>query len=718
MMTTQRKVSWYVMAITVFAVAGLTTALAQNTKNQEPKNKAPTKVDADSPADTKPAAAAPKNKAPAKNDDATVKAPTKNDDAKNEPAKPAPAATKPAEQAAPAAPVAPPVAKVTKASPASVALAKQIRDAKKSFVAPDPASMNAPWAELHRASAALDKYLKRAPADNAASWRDYMNWDALAAELKKRDVPVSVAALKGLHDKLTAGYSGLELQPFHDVASALEAYLISVAAVGNADLKKDYDQTLEELADAVETVGDDGPDDAQAAIIGRTVGWLKQTGQASAIVDQVTSRYSQPNLLVDVNEAFVADLVGGKLDETEPVRDVILGTNIRGTGRTIGNVSVDLVNSADRAVMHAFFNGTNHSKTVGHNRGAVIYSTGTTELQGQTTLFVDETGVSHSPSKTHAVVHNKINGIGSTKNGIMGKIVVKVASKKAPQQQGQAQQIAARHAEVRLSKRLNDQMLEVVNRANADYQRKLRAPLDRFDAAPRRFNVSSTDDRLLVRVLQDRAVRLAAPGAAPQPVGSGAVARLHHSLIDNTTEQALAGRRFDRARLDDLAQNQLGIEVPPSDDDTPFAITFADKDPLTVAFDDGEVAVTLRGKQFMNDNKLYEGMNITAKYKAATTPSGIQLTREGDLIIYPPGFRSGTDKLSLSQTALRRLLQRRFDKMLPSDIEGQGVELEDNRGTLVVSQLKIDNGWAVLGWQRKANDKVAAHPAAPVPGAE
>jgi hypothetical protein len=232
-------------------------------------------------------------------------------------------------------------------------------------------------------------------------------------------------------------------------------------------------------------------------------------------------------------------------------------------------------------------------------------------------------------------------------------------------------------------------------------------------------NVSSTDDRLLIRVLQDRGARLAAPGPAPQAVGgAGAVARLHHSLIDNTTEQALAGRTFDRARLDDLAQNQLGVELPPNDDDTPFSITFADKDPLTVAFENGEIAVTLRGKKFMNDNKLYEGMNITAKYKASTTADGLKLSREGDLIIYPPGFRSGVDKLSLSQTALRRLLQRRFDKMLPGDVEGQGVELPENRGTLVASQLKVENGWVTVGWRRKADAKVAATPAAPVAGAE
>ena len=478
-------------------------------------------------------------------------------------------------------------------------------------------------------------------------------------------------------------------------------------------MRADYDKNLEELADAVEAAGDE-PDAAQAATIGRTVGWLKRSGQAPALVERLSARYSQPNLLVDVNEAFISDLVGEKVDTVEPVRDVILGTNIRGTGHTVGQVTVDVVESNDNAAVTAHFVGTNHSKTVGHNRSAVIHSVGTTQLEGRTTLYFNETGLAVSPSTANASVSNKITGIGSTKDGCVGKIVVKVASKKAPQQQGQAMQIAARHAEQRLSKRLTDEAATTVAKTNADYQRRVRAPLERFNAVPRQINVSSTNDRMLVRVLQDRASRMAAPGPAPAPVaGAGFVARLHHSMIDNTAEQALAGRRFDRARLIDLAQNQMGIEVPPSDDDTPFSITFADRDPVTVSLDDGDVAVTIRGKQFMSDDKIYDGWNITAKYKTSTTGDGLKLTRDGDLVIYPPNFRPGTDKLSLGQTTFRRILQRRFDKMLPAAIESEGVVLENGRGTLVVSQMKIDNGWAVLGWNRKA-DKVAAQQAAPV----
>lgn len=633
-----------------------------------------------------------KDSAQPKGKKAAAAAPAKKADADAPPAK-----SKKATAAAPAK--SPTKEEVAKSTP-DAKLADQVRAAKKSFTAVDPKRLAVTRRTAVDAAENLANRFKSMSQPNGADWAKYVRLEALQTDLQKPN-GVDVALLNDVHDRLTAGYDGLEKEPYRDLAAALAAYAPAIDAAQNKDLQKEYERRLDDLAETISAVGEAGPDAAQAATIGDAVVWLKQYGQAPQLVADLTRRYSQPNLLVDVDESFVAGAIGGKVDEEEPVRDLILGTTIRGQGRTVGELNLDFVPSPNQAVIDAYFRGTNYSKTVGYNRSALIYSTGRTELEGQKTLHVSESGIQAVSGVTHAEVHNKIDCIGSSKSGIVGKIVIKVASKKAPEQQAEAQCIAARHAEQRLLRKLNDQSAEFVEQANADYQRRLRLPLLRFDAVPRVINIATTDDALRVRVLQDGGERLAAPAAAPQPAKTGAGIRLHHSLVDNTTQKMLAGRRFDRERLIDLIQNQLGLEPPVNDDDTPFAITFADRDPLTLSLDDGVIGVTVRGKQFMSDDKLYEGMNITARYKAETSGDGIKLTREGDLSIYPPGFRSGVDKLSVSQTALRRLLQRRFEKMLPGEVVGEGVELEGDLGRLVVSQLQIENGWAVLGWTRK-----------------
>lgn len=669
-MTTQRITSSGLIVIILLVAAGFSTA-GDDQDAAKTKAKPAAKADDNDAAKSKQTNKKPDG-APAKESKSA-----KSDDAKSKPA------------AAPNA-----------ANPMTSALVKQVRDAKSSFAAADAKRI----AKLQNSAvAAAEKLAARFKAmsqPNGADWKQYVRIDELLVELKKPS-NVDVALLDDVHDRLTAGYEGLEKEPYRALAAALADYSPAVAAAQNKDLKKDYEQRLDELAAVLSEVGDGVPTAPQAATISDATAWLDAHHQNPQLVDALTRRYSQPNLLVDVQESFVADAIGGDVDEVEPVRDVILGTTIRGSGRTVGTLKLDFVESQSPAVIDAYFNGTNYSKTTGYNRSALIYSTGRTELQGQKTLHVSDEGIQAISGATHAEVHNKIDCIGSSKGGLIGQIVIKVASKKAPEQQKQAECIAARHAEHRLLLKLNEQSSDLVERANSDYQRRLRLPLTRFDALPRSMQISTTDDALTVRVLQDAGRRLAAPGKAPATAKSGASVRLHHSLVDNTTQKMLAGRRFNRERLIDLIQNQLGLEPPANDDDTPFAITFADRDPLTLSLDDGTIAVTVRGKQFMSDEKLYEGMNITARYKAETTGDGLKLTRDGDLAIYPPGFRSGVDKLSVSQTALRRLLQRKFDKMLPGEVVGEGVELENGRGKLVVSQLQITDGWAVLGWKHK-----------------
>jgi hypothetical protein len=214
---------------------------------------------------------------------------------------------------------------------------------------------------------------------------------------------------------------------------------------------------------------------------------------------------------------------------------------------------------------------------------------------------------------------------------------------------------------------------------------------------------------LRLRVVQDVGNRLAAPGAAPAlPAGPGIVVRVHHSLIDNTTEQMFAGRRFDRTRLRDLVENQFGMKPKESDDDTQFSITFADNDPITMTLEDDVVSVTVRGKKFTSEEKAYEGMNITSRYLVSTSGDTVKLTRQGDFEIYPPGFRQGVDKLSLAQTSFRRLLQRRFDKMLDKEYVREGIVLEKDRGTLYADTVKVDGGWATVGYKYKPVPKVAS----------
>ena len=125
-----------------------------------------------------------------------------------------------------------------------------------------------------------------------------------------------------------------------------------------------------------------------------------------------------------------------------------------------------------------------------------------------------------------------------------------------------------------------------------------------------------------------------------------------------------------------------------------------------MAVDDGRVKVMVRGDKFVSGDRSFPGMDIWATYAIATSSQGLHLVREGDVQIYPPGFKpGGREKLSMAETSLRRILQKRFDKLWKQVIDIPDLPLQGelaSAGPLSMKQLVArKDGWMVAGWRRR-----------------
>lgn len=595
-------------------------------------------------------------------------------------------------------------ATTTAAAPS--AWGKKVLAEKSKFSAVDAQGVVAAKAELNQAVAALNAYFAQM-GEYGPAWKNYLRWSELEAQLAKNS-GYDTAALAKVQRRFSGGFVGLEEPEFAAVGTKLATFISRAEAVQNANLQADYAKHLDALAASLDQIGAGAPTADQSVAVASEIAWLERNGQVTPALTELKNSYSNSNLLIEVSEKFLADTIAQPVDETEPVRDCILGTSISGTGRTVGNVGVELVENPNQAQFTTIFDAVNNSRTVGSNRSALIYSVGTTKLDAGTTLFLDDRGWAAGPITANARVNSRITGFGSTKGGIIGKLVKKIAAKKAPQQQGQAQAIASQHARQRLAGRMRDQVAKLVVDANAEINNRIRKPLERFGQYPERLNYSSTHDALLVRALETTPGRLGAPTAPPQPaVGSLVSVRVHQSLVSNSAQGALAGRKFDQERMKLLIESTAG-KVPdrlkPDADEEPFSITFADNDPVTVGFKDGIVSFTVRGKAFTSGDKAYDGMNITGHYKLETIGHGFKATRQGEFDIIPPGFKRGSgEKLALRQTILKNILIKKFNKLLPEQIVREGAPFEGELaklGTFYVSNVKADGDWLVLGLQR------------------
>ena len=72
------------------------------------------------------------------------------------------------------------------------------------------------------------------------------------------------------------------------------------------------------------------------------------------------------------------------VDDTQSLRDCILGTDIHSTAHTVGQTSVELQPDPDRGLLDTLFFGTTHSDNIGYHGPVTIYSSATTRPSLQT----------------------------------------------------------------------------------------------------------------------------------------------------------------------------------------------------------------------------------------------------------------------------------------------------------------------------------------------
>ena len=124
--------------------------------------------------------------------------------------------------------------------------------------------------------------------------------------------------------------------------------------------------------------------------------------------------------------------------------------------------------------------------------------------------------------------------------------------------------------------------------------------------------------------------------------------------------------------------------------------------PVTVEFNDRLVNLAVRGRRFTSGERVLDNaMVISADYLMETAPSGVVLTRQGEIQVNFPSAQEG-QRLTASQIFFRTLMRNKFSALFKPVIEGEGIELPGrwkSTGKLRLHELSSENGWLSLGWK-------------------
>jgi len=388
--------------------------------------------------------------------------------------------------------------------------------------------------------------------------------------------------------------------------------------------------------------------------------------------------------------------VNRAVDETAPINDVLLGTRVRGTGRTTGFVTLDFVPSLDRAVVELRLDATNHSRTRGGQGPVTVHTLGTTQIHASKRVMIDERGVTALPVEARASVDTKTAGIGVNKR--FGKrIIRKVASRKVAEMRPRAEAISTGRAEARIRSQFESQTAEPIAQASRDYQTKFRQRLMDRGWYPEMLHLNTDDTRLHVtarKSLPDQVAAFSYPPAVDPAAVLGA--RLHQSFFNNLAEQELAGRTLTKEGLEEQLE-KAGRKMPDSleseQDQPPWSITFAKRKPVELTVGDNTLKLTVHGSRYTSGDREFDAMDVWATYRIGTHAGRIVLVRDGDVQIYPPDF-------------------------VPVEIEPLALPGElEAAGPLPLEQLVArKDGWLTAGWRNADPVVYEAFASGPVGG--
>jgi hypothetical protein len=564
--------------------------------------------------------------------------------------------------------------------------------------------LNTAAAKLREAIGPLRRLLDR--SRSGANWRKYLDWPELERQAASGS-NADVDRLAAIYKRLDAGENGLEMPQFAAVRRAVGAYLEAAGTASNPEADKVYAQRLDRLAAAVVEAAASGtpqPLDPVGPILAR----LEESGQGLGVVSRLRRTLGRPNLYLQVDESLLARSVNRSIDETAPIRETLLGTRVSGSGRTTGFVSLDFQPATDRAVVDLVLDATNHSLTRGSQGPVTVRTIGTTQLDARKRIFIDEQGVTAAPVEAQASVSTTTAGIDVHKR-IGQRLIRRIASRKVAEMQPQARAISQQRARERVRSQFEAQTADAVSQAASDYQTKFRQRLTDRGWYPEMLHFNTDHRRLFVTARKSLADQLAS-FSSPPAVDPAAVlaARMHESFFNNLAEQELGGRTLTKERLE-AEMKKAGREMPAAlEDDAdqpPWSITFAKRKPVEVTAGDGTIRLTVHGSGYTSGDREFPAMDVWASYRIEPAAGRVRLFRDGDVQIYPPGFvPGGPQKLSVQETSLRRILQKRFNKVFDEVVEVEPLQLPgqlERAGPLPMQQLVArKDGWIAAGWRK------------------
>lgn len=529
---------------------------------------------------------------------------------------------------------------------------------------------------------------------NIEGWNRYLAIEELeglvAGELDAK-------RLRELYRRFVAGHPGLQRELFRQIREPLQRLTGLAETVAQEDAAEQFAEQTKKLAEALQAY-DAEPSEEHLQAIQAATHWLARSDQAEELVNALQQRFGRPNLQTRLGAEFVSRFVEKPVERTTPVRDVILGTRIRGTGTTFGQTRFELLPAEGFLRGQIVVNGTTHAQTVGRNEPATIYSSSRTEFTSAIEVQLSPGRSDLGSPQTQATTCSRTRCVTTDVGFPFRRLGKKIATKRVAENKPKADRIAARHAETRLNREILEQTQPLMDKLREGFEDRFENRLQRLGLYPEEIQLSSSSAAWTTMATVTAPGQLAATSAPPQ-LGATypATTWLHQSMTLNAG-QRLSGRTINNDEFRQFVRDLLNREPEPDPEAENNTITFAEQDPFELRFAEGGVTLFFRAQSFYQEGRSIIPLNISARYELAIEDGKLSLSRGEDAV----KVTSPTGRLSLRESAQKNLVRKRFERLLKPQFTLDPIDMSaswSQPGQLVPVEVIADDGWLAIGWE-------------------
>lgn len=397
----------------------------------------------------------------------------------------------------------------------------------------------------------------------AEPWKEHLRWALLERNLGSLNT-INLAEIELSRRWMYSNRKGIEFPFFANLRTLTDAYLDAAFTLSQPDLQLQF---IEQVGIARQQVQDllQNPTDANAAALGRTLGWLERTKQLPTEVAQLRRMMSYPNVQVVVGKPLVQNIMSTQSPEVEQTMRVSDSgqtpttrpfqrprtVNVTGTAHTLGIIGLELVPNSEIAELRINYDGKVDSRCVA-DAGPVTFNIRTVgPMQAQKSVTFGPDGIEAQDTTVDPSVRTRVTNV----NGD-NELVRRIGERRIHDPQSKshismkARQKAVALLEGEMDTKVEDALDEIraqiaKARAEASEFGEVFAPVIREGAAPYFHSTSSTPDAIVANIMSQRREQFGAATACPHDFSDADLAiRLHVSFINNMMETIMAGKVF------------------------------------------------------------------------------------------------------------------------------------------------------------------------------